>query len=302
LLTIGSRGSKLALWQAHHVQSLLASRGYECRIEIIKTSGDARTDVPMKQIGNKGIFTKEIEDALLDFRIDVAVHSLKDMPTALPHGLQITATPEREDARDVLIGLRLNQLTAGARVGTGSLRRIAQLLALRPDLRVLPIRGNVDTRIRKLDEGEFDAIVLAAAGMNRLGFSARIAEILPVDVMCPAVGQGALAIETRSDQGLATMACQDLDNADTRAAITAERAVLAQLGGGCEVPIGAHAMVKAGEVRLRAIVISPDGTRLIKDEMVGSAAHAEALGAAMARRLIEQGAQEVLSAVYGPAK
>jgi hydroxymethylbilane synthase len=292
LLVIGSRGSKLALWQANHIKGRLEELGEECRIEVISTSGDRFQSGPLKEIGNKGLFTKEIEDALLEGRIDLAVHSLKDMPTALPDGLQITATPEREDARDAMIGHKLANLPAGARVGTGSLRRVAQLQAARPDLMVEGIRGNVDTRLRKLDEGQFDAIVLAVAGLNRLGWSARITEHIPVEVMCPAVGQGSLAIETRADQGAGMQACLQLDHLSTHAAITAERAVLAVLGGGCQVPIGAHATLEDGTIHLRAIVISPDGTRMVKRESYG--VDALRLGTALGEELLANGAREIL--------
>lgn len=292
MLVIGSRGSKLALWQASHIQGCLQALGEECRIEVISTSGDRFQSGPLKEIGNKGLFTKEIEDALLEGRVDLAVHSLKDMPTALPGGLQLTATPEREDARDAMIGLTLAELPAGARVGTGSLRRIAQLQAARPDLVVQGIRGNVDTRLRKLDEGQFESIVLAAAGLNRLGWSERIAEHLPVELMCPAVGQGSLAIETRADDGPAMRACLKLNHPPTKAAITAERAVLAVLGGGCQVPIGAHATLAEGMIHLRAIVISPDGARMVKRESHG--VDALQLGRAMGEELLANGAREIL--------
>jgi hydroxymethylbilane synthase len=292
LLVIGSRGSKLALWQANHIKSSLEALGEECRIEVISTSGDRFQSGPLKEIGNKGLFTKEIEDALLAGEIDLAVHSLKDMPTGLPEGLQITATPQREDARDVMIGRKLGDLPTGGRVGTGSLRRVAQLQATRPDLVVEGIRGNVDTRLRKLDEGQFDSIVLAAAGLNRLGWSARIAEYLPVELMCPAVGQGSLAIETRNDNGPAMQACLKLDHPPTHAAITAERAVLAVLGGGCQVPIGAHATLEDGTIHLRGIVISTDGTRMVKRESYGL--DAQRLGAALGEELLANGAREIL--------
>lgn len=292
MLVIGSRGSKLALWQADHVKDRLEANGHVCRIEIITTSGDRFQSGPLKEIGNKGLFTKEIEDALLDGRIDVAVHSLKDMPTALPAGLQITATPEREDARDVMIGSKLGTLPEGARIGTGSLRRVAQLQAARPDLVVQGIRGNVDTRLRKLDEGEFDAIVLAAAGLNRLGWSQRIAEYIPVEVMCPAVGQGALAIQTRDDDGAAMQACLALDHAPTRAAIIAERSVLDVLGGGCQVPIGAHATLIDGTLHLRAVVISPDGAKAIRRESTG--VDPVATGRLLGEELLANGAREIL--------
>jgi hydroxymethylbilane synthase len=292
LLVIGSRGSKLALWQANHIKGRLEELGEECRIEVISTSGDRFQSGPLKEIGNKGLFTKEIEDALLEGRVDLAVHSLKDMPTALPDGLQITATPEREDARDAMVGRKLAELPAGARIGTGSLRRVAQLQAARPDLVVEGIRGNVDTRLRKLDEGQFDAIVLAVAGLNRLGWSQRIAEHIPVEIMCPAVGQGSLAIETRGDDGRGMQACLKLDHLPTHAAITAERAVLAVLGGGCQVPIGAHATLEDGTIHLRAIVISPDGTRMVKRESYG--VDAIRLGTALGEELLANGAREIL--------
>ncbi len=299
MLVIGSRGSKLALWQANYVKARLEALGEECRIEVIKTTGDLITHVPMKEVGSKGIFTKEIEEALLDHRIDLAVHSLKDMPTVLPEGLEITSTPERQDVRDVLIGRTLNELHAGARVGTGSLRRIAQLRAMRPDLLVEGIRGNVDTRIRKLDDGEYHAIVLAAAGLKRLGLADRIAEFIPVESMCPAVGQGALAIETRLDGGAGMQASQKLEDPATRAAITAERAVLAKLGGGCQVPIGAYGSIAGQSLHLRAIVISPDGLRMVREEITGPASEAFAIGSSMADRLLAAGAGAILESVYG---
>ena len=243
-LTIASRGSQLALWQARWVEARLSELGHQCHIEIIKTTGDKITDTPLAQLGattgGKGLFTKEIEEALLDGRADLAVHSLKDLPTELPKGLAIAAVPERDDPRDALIGRTLAELESGETVGTSSLRRAAQLRRLRPDLRLESIRGNVDTRLRKLDEGQYAAIVLAAAGLRRLGWADRIAEILPPETMCPAVGQGALAIETRAD-GPARAACAALDHADTHAAVAAERAFLRALGGGCQVPIGAYA-------------------------------------------------------------
>jgi hydroxymethylbilane synthase len=286
------------LWQANYVKARLEAIGEECRIEVIKTTGDLVTSVPMKQVGSKGIFTKEIEDALIEQRIDLAVHSLKDLPTVLPDGLEITSTPERQDVRDVLIGRSLAALAAGSRVGTGSLRRIAQLRALRPDLQIESIRGNVDTRIRKLDEGQYDAIVLAAAGLKRLGLADRITEYLPVESMCPAVGQGALAIETRNDRGPGVRASRKLDDPDTRAAITAERTVLAKLGGGCDVPIGAYGTVSGDSLHLRAIVISPDGVRVVREELSGSSANACALGAAMAEKLLASGAGAILESVH----
>jgi hydroxymethylbilane synthase len=292
MLVIGSRGSQLALWQARWAEARLRAHGIDSRIEIIKTTGDKITDVPLAKVGTKGLFTKEIEEALLDGRIDLAVHSLKDLPTELPAGLEIAAVPDREDPRDALVGMRLADLPERARVGTSSLRRSAQLLAIRPDLAVESIRGNVDTRLRKLAEGDFDAIVLAAAGLNRLGWADRIAEILPPDVMCPAVGQGALAIETRSSG--APGACAILDHEATRTAVTAERAVLAWLGGGCQIPMGAHARIDGRKLALIAVVVSPDGTRIIREASDGDAADAERIGRSVGAALLDHGARSIL--------
>src|ERR1019366_7094493 len=271
MLVIASRGSQLALWQARWVSSQLTAAGQECRIEIIKTTGDKITDVPLAKVGTKGLFTKEIEEALLDGRADLAVHSLKDLPTELPEGLVLAAVPEREDPRDAVVGKKLADLPPGAKVGTSSLRRAAQLLKLRPDLQVESIRGNLDTRLRKLDEGQYDAILLAAAGLKRLGWGDRIAEILEPEQMCPAVGQGALAIETRAgfDAGLDVLAM--LDHADTHTAVMAERGVLRALGGGRQL-VGAQAG--------------------------GAAAEAAEIGARLAAYLLQRGARQILEAVY----
>lgn len=296
-LVIASRGSQLALWQARWVNARLTALGHQCRIEIIKTTGDKITDVPLAQVGGKGLFTKEIEEALLDGRADLAVHSLKDLPTELPEGLVLAAVPEREDVHDAIVGRRLSELPQGARVGTSSLRRSAQLRKLRPDLHIESVRGNLDTRLRKLDEGRYDAILLAAAGLKRLGWSDRIAEILAVEVMCPAVGQGALAIETRG-AGAGFEACRALNHPDTEAAVTAERGVLSALGGGCQVPIGAHATVTEGRLQLRAVVVSPDGTELVKGESDGSTSEADAIGRRLGADLLAGGARSILDAVY----
>jgi len=297
MLVIASRGSQLALWQAHWVEAQLTARGHECRIEIIKTTGDKITDVPLAKVGTKGLFTKEIEEALLEGRADLAVHSLKDLPTELPEGLVLAAVPPREDPRDAIVGRRLADLPHGAKVGTSSLRRSAQLRKLRPDLAIESVRGNLDTRLRKLDEGQYDAIVLAAAGLKRLGWAARIAEILDPGIMCSAVGQGALAIETRAS-GAGWEACSVLNDPATRTAVTAERGVLAALGGGCQVPIGAHARVDKGRLHLQAIVASPDGTKLIRAESEGEPADAEALGRELGDELLARGARRILDAVY----
>jgi hydroxymethylbilane synthase len=297
MLVIASRGSQLALWQARWVDRQLTATGHECRIEIIKTTGDKITDVPLAKVGTKGLFTKEIEEALLDGRADLAVHSMKDLPTELPEGLVLAAVPEREDPRDAVVGKRLADLPRGAKVGTSSLRRAAQLRRLRPDLLVESVRGNLDTRLRKLDEGQYDSILLAAAGLKRLGWGDRIAEILPVEVMCSAVGQGALAIETRAG-GAGFDACAVLDHVATHAAVTAERGVLGALGGGCQVPIGAYATVQDGRLRVSAMVASPNGAEVVCAEAEGPAGEAELIGRRLGLELLERGAKRILEAVY----
>ena len=293
MIVIGSRGSQLALWQAHHIAACLQKLGVETRLEIIKTTGDKITDVPLAQVGGKGLFTKEIEEALLAGSIDLAVHSLKDMPTALQAGLTLAAIPEREDPRDALIGKSLAELGPGSRVGTSSLRRAAQLHALGRGLVIENLRGNVDTRLRKLDEGQYDTIVLAAAGLRRLGWADRIQELLDPAIMCPAAGQGALAIETRDDSGAAYETARKLDHAETNAAVTAERALLAKLEGGCQVPIGAHGHFEGSTLHLQAIVASPDGTRAMRDSATGSGNPA-ALGRELGERMLASGAREIL--------
>ena len=297
MLVIASRGSQLALWQARWVQQQLAQKGHESRIEIIKTTGDKITDVPLAQVGGKGLFTKEIEEALLDGRADLAVHSLKDLPTELPASLVLAAVPVREDPRDAIVGRKLAELAQGATVGTSSLRRAAQLRKLRPDLHIESVRGNLDTRLRKLDEGRYSAIVLAAAGLRRLGWADRIAELLPPDVMCSAVGQGALAIETR-EAGAGRDAAAALDHGETHAAVTAERGVLAALGGGCQVPIGAYAQVAGGRLRIQAVVVAPDGSELVRGQSEGSSSNAAAIGQALGEELLHRGARRILDAVY----
>jgi hydroxymethylbilane synthase len=242
-LRIGSRGSQLALWQTNHIAALLRGEGHQVEIEIIKTTGDRLQEVTFAQVGSKGMFTKEIEEALADGRVDLAVHSLKDLPTELPEPFTLAATPPRVDPRDVFVSLRHANLAAlpdGARVGTSSQRRRAQLKALRPDVEAVEFRGNVDTRLRKLAEGQVEAILLAAAGLDRLGRTDWVRERLDPKLFCPAAGQGALGIETRRDEQATLDAVAFLDHPDTRFAVTAERAALAALGGGCQVPIGIH--------------------------------------------------------------
>ncbi|WP_031495864.1 hydroxymethylbilane synthase [Bryobacter aggregatus] len=292
MITIGSRGSMLALWQARHVQSLLKAHGHESKIEVIQTTGDKITDVPLAKLGaetsTKGLFTKELEDALLQNRIDLAVHSLKDMPTVLPPGLEIVAVPEREDPFDAIVGMLFDELPYGAVLGTSSLRRQSQLKALRPDLNIQSIRGNLDTRLRKLDEGQYQAIVLACAGLKRLGWSSRIAERLDASRLCPAVGQGALAIEARAGDRLTSI----LTHVPTFTAVSAERACLREFGGGCQIPLGAYASWRGEQLHLEAVVASPDGQVLIRHAESGM--EPESLGRSVAAALIERGAREVL--------
>jgi hydroxymethylbilane synthase len=293
VLTIGSRGSALAVWQANHVAVLLNAISIETRIEIIKTTGDHLQTASLTQAGGRGLFTKEIEQALLDGSIDVAVHSLKDLPTEITPGLTIAAVPERGDPRDVLVGRTLDDLPHGARVGTSSSRRATQLRYLRPDLAIEPVRGNVDTRLRKLKEGQYDAIVLAAAGLKRLGLEQEIAQILTPDQICPAPGQGALGIQTRGNDP-AEEICRGLDHPDSRIAVEAERAVLAGLGGGCQLPVGAFAERSANMWALMAVVISPDGSQILREKM-GARISATAIAPAVAQQLLKRGAAELLA-------
>jgi hydroxymethylbilane synthase len=292
MLVIGSRGSQLALWQAHYVRERLEARGAECRIEIIKTTGDKILDSPLNKIGGKGLFTKEIEEALLDHRIDLAVHSMKDLPTELPRGLTVAAIPVRAEPYDAIIGGKLRNLKDGAVVGTSSLRRIAQLKMLRPDLEVRDIRGNVDTRINKVERGEYDAIVLAAAGLRRLGWGDIISEVFRPDIMCPAVGQGALAIETL-EEGAGFDACAPLDDPWTRLPVSAERSMLFELGGGCQVPIGAFGSLENTELFLTGAVFSLEG-RMIRFTATGECTRPAELGRKVAQVLLDRGARDIL--------
>jgi hydroxymethylbilane synthase len=291
-LIIGSRGSALALWQARFVRSLLERAGFAARIEIIKTTGDHLQTASLMQAGGKGLFTKEIEDALLAGTIDLAVHSLKDLPVELPAGLAIAAIPERENPFDALLGTRLEQLASGARVGTSSGRRAAQLRRLRGDLAIEPIRGNVDTRLRKLKEGQFDAILLAVAGLKRLGFENQIAQIFSPDEICPAPGQGALAIETRAGGDIYEI-CGGLNHSPTSEAVRCERTVLAELGGGCQLPVGAFAETIERGLRVQAAVVSLDGLQWLRAEAAGG--NPEDLGRSVAADLLARGAGRLLA-------
>jgi hydroxymethylbilane synthase len=298
-LRIGSRGSQLALWQANHVSALLREQGHTVEIEIIKTTGDKVLDVALAKVGTKGMFTKEIEEALADKRVDLAVHSLKDVPTELAPEFELAAIMKREDPRDAFISVKyssLDELPQGAKVGTSSLRRQAQLKALRPDLETFPLRGNVDTRIRKLESGEYDAIILAAAGVHRLGLHKHVKSRISADVMCPAVGQGALAIEIRRDDAQTRTLLAFLNHAETRAAIECERALLGAMGGGCQVPIGAYAEKREGRLHLRAMVGSPDGSLILREQAEG--ADGEKLGRDVAQTLLKRGGDKILTDVY----
>ena len=306
-LRIGSRGSQLALWQANHISALLRGRGHEVEIEIIHTTGDKITDVPLAQVGTKGgfgkgIFTKEIEEGLAAGRVDLAVHSLKDLPTELPPGFEIAAITEREDARDAFCSRlysEIEDLPQGARVGTSSLRRHAQLKAIRPDLRMYPLRGNVDTRLRKLEQGDYDAIILASAGLKRLGKTELVKQIIPVEIMCPAAGQGALAIEIREGDAAMRRLLAFLNDDAARAATTCERALLNRMGGGCQVPIGAFAEMRNEKLHLDAVVADPDGSRVLRESRDGSLNDPEQLGNEVGDTLLGRGGDKILEAVYG---
>ncbi len=298
ILRIGTRGSLLAKWQAESIRKrVFAAAGVEAEIVIIKTAGDRMQQAPLTQIGGKGIFIKELEEALLEESIDLAVHSVKDIPTDTPSRLMFPAVCRRDDVRDCLVGSTLASLRQGARVGTSSLRRQAQVLHIRPDLDFRDLRGNVDTRLRKVESGEYDAILLAKAGLDRLGVSQRISEILSPDVCMPAVGQGAIAVECRLKDTETADILAPLDDAETRTAIIAERALLAALQGGCQVPLGAWARIERGELVLEACVCSVAGVQYVKQRATAPPDQAAALGEHMARLLIEAGAQSILEEV-----
>ncbi|MHB8841423.1 MAG: hydroxymethylbilane synthase [Candidatus Aquicultor sp.] len=298
---LGTRGSKLALWQSEHVASILKEKtGVEIELKIIKTQGDKILDVALSRIGDKGLFVKEIETALLEGEADLAVHSSKDVPTQIPEGLTLGAFLKRVDPRDVLIsksGQGLDALPAGSVIGTSSLRRIAQILHRRPDLKIEDVRGNLDTRLRKMDDGLFDAIVLAAAGLDRMGWAEGITERIPSDVMLSAVGQGAIAIEVREgDEDMRELMAY-LDDPATRPAVTAERALLRELEGGCQIPIGALGILEDGVLKLEGMVAGLDGSRLIRDSIAGAPEEADELGVRLADKLKTQGADEILAEV-----
>jgi hydroxymethylbilane synthase len=299
-LRIGSRGSQLALWQANHVAELLRRQGHAVEIEIIKTTGDKITDVALAKVGTKGMFTKEIEEALDDRRVDLAVHSLKDVPTELAPGFDLAAILKREDPRDGFISVKFAtpaELPRGARVGTSSLRRQCQLKSLRADVEILPLRGNVDTRLRKLESGEYDAIILACAGVGRLGLEKYLRYCMPAEVMCPAVGQGALAIEIRRNDNAVRAALEFMDHAETRAAVECERALLGGLGGGCQVPVGGLALKNNDLLLLTAMAGRPDGAQILREQRGGS--DPVKLGREVAQTLLDRGADKILKEIYG---
>ncbi len=305
-LVVGTRGSRLAVWQAEWVQARLQDIAPEVSVTLrrIKTSGDMIVDVPLAAMGGKGLFVKEIEEALLRGDIDLAVHSMKDVPTALPERLDILCVPAREDPRDVLISRGaqvLDHLPTGSRVGTSSLRRKAQLLHYRPDLMIEMLRGNLDTRLRKLRSAEYDAVVLAAAGLMRMGWSDQVTEYLPPEVSLPAIGQGALGLEGRRDDAFLRDLVMRFDHPPTRTAVAAERALLERLQGGCQVPIAAHAILKGDTLILDGMVASVDGVRLLRDRIQGPVSEARELGVQLAERLLSRGADAILTEIYGEA-
>ena len=300
ILTIGSRTSKLALWQTNHIVGRLQATwpNLICRLKPFVTRGDQTLHIPLPQIGGKGLFTAELEQALLDGEIDLAVHSLKDLPVANTPGLTLGAVASRADAHDALVspaGWTMDTLPAGAVVGTSSIRRQAQLLAARPDLTIRSIRGNVDTRLRKVQAGEYDAIVLAVAGLSRLGLAQEISHLLPLELMLSAPGQGALAVQCRADDAPTLATLQAVHDPATLAAVTAERAFLAGLGGGCSAPIAAYAVVAAGVIHLQGLAAAPDGTQLVR--VAGQGEDAVVLGRQLAQQALAAGAQEILAHV-----
>jgi hydroxymethylbilane synthase len=302
LVKVATRKSQLALWQAEWVKAEIEKRHPEVKVELVKieTSGDKILDVPLAMVGGKGLFVKEIEEALLDGRADLAVHSLKDVPVIFPPGLVLKVITEREDLRDAFVsadGTKLADLPGGARIGTSSLRRRAQLLNWRPDLEIVSIRGNVQTRLRKIEEIGLAGVILAAAGLKRLGYGDRITEMLPIELSLPAIGQGALGIETREGDAATDAIVAHLDHPGTHRTVAAERAFLRRLEGGCQVPIAAHGTFEGTRLKLEGMVGSVDGRRLVRSALVGD--DPESLGVRLAEELLDRGAREILTQVYG---
>ncbi len=301
-IRIGTRASQLALWQANWVKSELEKKypGMEVTLTKIKTIGDKILDVPLAQVGGKGLFVKEIEEAMLRGEIDIAVHSMKDVPTEFPEGLGLHCITEREDPRDAVISRNVTfaDLPQGARIGTSALRRQAQLLKVRPDLQMCIIRGNVETRIRKLTDDKLDAVILAAAGLKRLGFTEQVAEYLDTELSIPAIGQGALGIECRLADPVITETIDFFNHADTSHAVRAERALLKRCEGGCQVPIAAHGTVSDGQLRLVGFIAAVDGSRSVRGEISGSVTECEQLGIRLADQLLADGGKAILEEVY----
>lgn len=302
-IRIATRKSPLAMWQAEHVAAELKKAHPELQVELLgmSTQGDKILDTPLAKIGGKGLFIKELEQGMLDDQADIAVHSMKDVPVELPAGLHLAAILQREDPRDAFVSNEyddFNQLPEGARVGTSSLRRQCQLLEIRPDLVIKSLRGNVNTRLRKLDEGEYDAIILASAGLIRLGFEARIRAKIGPEQSLPAIGQGAVGIECRSDDAAINALLAPLHHAETASCVLAERAMNHRLNGGCQVPIAGYAMLESGHLWLRGLVGEPDGSRIIRGEVEGASDEAEVMGIGLAERLLEWGADEILATLY----
>jgi hydroxymethylbilane synthase len=300
-LKLGTRGSALALWQANWTKAQLEERWPGLVVELvpIKTTGDKVLDVPLAKIGGKGLFTKEIDEALLSGRIDLAVHSMKDVPFQLPNGIDFAAVPVREDSRDAFLskGMQIQDLPAGSKIGTSSLRRQVQLRHRFPSLRIINLRGNVDTRLRKLASGDFDAVILAAAGLNRLGYSREITQMLDEDMMLSAVGQGALGIVCRSSDTATSDTLRVLDDPVTHAAVTAERGLLRALGGSCQIPVAGHAKVAGASITLKGLVASLDGSQVIRETVDGSADRPADLGLALGHKLLSMGAGEILAEI-----
>jgi hydroxymethylbilane synthase len=305
-LKIGTRSSPLALWQAEWVRARIRERHPDLPVTLvkIKTTGDKILDVPLAQVGGKGLFVKEIEEAMLAGEVDIAVHSMKDVPTEFPPGLGLTCITKREDPRDALVshGRRFADLPEGARIGTSALRRQAQLLALRPDLEMVVIRGNVATRLGKLESEGLDAVILAAAGLKRLGFSDRVTEYLPLQVSLPAIGQGALGVECRLDDNHLVQLISFLNDPETQRAVGAERAFLLRCEGGCQVPIAAFGEIEGDSLRLTGFISSVDGVRSVRGSITGPADSFHALGSELADRLLADGGREILREVYGRDK
>lgn len=303
IIKIGTRASLLAVTQSTWIKKQIESRYPQTRVELVRitTRGDKILDVPLAKVGGKGLFVKEIEDALLDGRVDLAVHSIKDVPAEIPDGLGIAIIPLREDARDAFVSVKYNnleELPSGAVIGTSSLRRKAQVSALRPDVIINDLRGNLDTRLRKLDDGQYEAIILAAAGLNRLGMQKRITSLFSMEQMLPAIGQGALGIELRNSDAELLSRMQFLHDPETAATVTAERAFLLRLEGGCQVPIGGHAVLTGGTITLTGLIASMDGKNILREQQSAPLEKAQQLGSELGQSLLDQGGKHILDEIY----